>query len=384
MDPAFAALLDQMRQRGWTDQMFAWLADAGTAEEWAARVRRIEAVMLSPNLTPEQRNLILGSGGWDVAQRYFPEQPVAPAPATPGGGGVAAPLPQEPVVSVPTTPTTPTTPSDRSESAFASIKAMLDAFGLGSVASWAWKRFQDGASIDQIMIELYQRPEFKEMYPEYDVLAKKGRAYSVAELQAYRKAVVGIYRMYGIPESFYDQPSDLAALAGAEISIAEVSKRVAKAAESVYQSSPLVRAEMERMWGVSSGDLIAFWLDPDKAEPLLTQRYTAAQIGAGARQTTWGTLTADEATRLAGLGVDAQTAQQGFGTLAGSRELFGALDRGETDITRETQLGAAFAGDVTAQQQIEQRRGRRKAEFAKGGGFATNSSGIVGLTDTSQ
>lgn len=263
--------------------------------------------------------------------------------------------------------------------ALADIRAALDAFDLGSLAEWAWGRYLEGATLEQILREVYDRPEFKAVYPEYEVLASKGRAYSVAELQAYRKAVVGLFRQYGIPESFYDQPEDLARFAANEVSVAEISRRVAAAAEAVYQTPPVVRAELERLYGVTPGEVIAFWLDERRAEPIIRQQWTAAQIAGQARTTTFGVLTQDEAERLAALGVDSQQAQRGFAELARSRELFSALDRGETDIGREVQLGAAFGGDAAAQQQIEQRRARRLAEFSEGGGFAVSREGIAGV-----
>lgn len=265
------------------------------------------------------------------------------------------------------------------DSGFAIIRRMLEDYGLGSLANWAWERKRAGVSDEQILIELYDTPEFQQAYPEYKQLAAKGRAYSVAELQAYRKAVVGIYRMYGIPQGFYDSPEDLSALAAGEVSIAEVSKRVSDAAEAMFQSSPTVRDEMQRLYGIGQGSLIAYFLDPNRAEPLIRQQYVSAQIGAQARDTGFGMLTQDEAQRLAGQGVDSQQAQKAFNDLAGARELFGALDRGESDISRDTQLGAAFGGNADAQRQVEQRRGRRLAEFQQGGGFATNKEGMVGV-----
>jgi hypothetical protein len=361
-------MIEHLRSQGWSDQMIGWLSDTGgNPDEWARRVNAI-AGWLGGGMPPDRLGQFKNLTSFADAQAFMAQ--TAPTPAAP------APAPAAPA---PATPTPTPTPTD-TRSAFGSIETLLNEYGLGSLAKWAWGRYQEGAAIDTIMNEVYQRPEFKAIYPEYDLLAKKGRAYSVGELQAYRKAVVGIYRSYGIPASFYDSPEDLAALAAGEVSIAEVSKRVSQAAEAVYQQSPLVRDEMQRMYGVGAGDLVAFFLDPAKAEPIIRQNYTSAQIGAAARQTTFGTLTTDEAQRLAGLGVDQATALKGFGTLASSRELFGTLNAGEGEqIGRDVQLGAAFAGDAQAQQAIEQRRSRRLAEFQGGGGFATNREGIIGV-----
>lgn len=264
-------------------------------------------------------------------------------------------------------------------SAFDTIRQALDQYGLGTLASWAWSRFQEGASMDQIMLEVYQRPEFKATYPEYDVLAQKGRAYSVGELQAYRKAVVGIFQSYGIPQSFYDTPEELSNFAANEVSVAEISKRVAAASRAVYQSPPEVRMELERMYGIQPGQLVAYWLDPQKAEPMIQQQYTSAEIAAQARQTGYGMLTRQEAEQLAGMGVTGEQAQQGFAQLAQMEPLFNPLREGEKQIVQEVQLGAAFGQDAAAQREIEQRRQQRQAEFQGGGGFAMNRQGIAGL-----
>lgn len=384
MDPTFAALLDELRGQGFTDNVFNWLAGL-SSDEWGTRVRQIQAWMA--NLTPEQKSLFVTLPSYADAERFIgtgpsgtPTTPAAPTTPTTPTAPATTPLPNQPVSVPSNTPTnTPTSTPSKNDGAFAIIRQMLDSMGLGGLADWAWRRYQEGASLDTITIELYQRPEFKAQYPEYEELAKRGRAYSVAELQAYRKAVVGIFRSYGIPESFYDQPGDLARFAASEVSIAEISKRVSMAAEAVYQSSPMFRSEMERMYGVGNGDLVAFFLDPDKAEPLIRQKYVSAQIGGAARQTNYGTLTVDEAERLQGLGVDAQRASEGFSVLARSQELFNPVSMSESQIGRDVQLGAAFGGDATAQQTVERRRGQRLAEFAKGGGYATNREGIAGV-----
>lgn len=365
MDPTFAALLDQLRGYGFTDSMFGWLPTDNPAE-WERRVRTITDWLTSGRYTADQINAMKNAGSFDEAASRL---------GAPGVGGPQTP----PVVSVPANPADQTPAKSKDDGAFSIIRQMLNQMGLGSLADWAWKRYQEGASIDTIEIELYQRPEFKQQYPEYWDLAGRGRAVSVGWLQEYRRQVVGMLRSAGIPPGFYDDPAELARFASAEISLAEMSKRVTMAADAVYSSSPLFRAEMERLYGVSTGDLVAYFIDPDKAEPLIRQKYVASQIGAASRQTNYGTLTADEAERLYGQGVDAQRALEGFNTLARSQELFNPLAMSEQQIGRDVQLGAAFGGNAEAQQTVERRRGRRLAEFAKGGSYATNREGIAGI-----
>jgi hypothetical protein len=264
--------------------------------------------------------------------------------------------------------------------AFDTVRQMLDTYGLGGLAEWAWGRFQEGASLDMIMTEVYQRPEFRAVYPEYEVLAQRGRAVSVDYLASYRKAVVEIFRSYGIPETFYDSPEDLSRFAANEVSVAEISKRVAQASRAVYTSPPEVRQELERMYNVRPGDLVAFWLDPDRTVPIMEQQFLAAEVGAQARTTGFGMLTREESERLAGMGVTAEAAQRGFAALGQAQELFNPLSTSEEEISQDVQLGAVFGQNVEAQRQVEQRRQQRQAEFAGGGQYAMTREGMVGLT----
>lgn len=84
---------------------------------------------------------------------------------------------------------------------------------------------------------------------------------------------------------------------------------------------------------------------------------------------------------MADLGISAQQAQQGFGSLVQGAQLFQSLPgmTSEGTIGRETQLAAAFGGDALAQQEIERRRRERQAAFEGGGSFAASQQGVTGL-----
>lgn len=374
MDPTFAALLNDLKAQGFTDNMLSWLAGL-SADEWGTKVRQIQTWLAA--LTPEQRVVFGNLASYDEANQFMWGRPLTP---TTGPTGPTAPgTPPTPTAPTPTTPT-PTTPAkSKNDGAWGTIQRMLEEAGLGSVADWAWKRYQEGASIDTIMVELYDRPEFKAIYPEYDILAKKGRAYSVAQLQATKKQYAQLMRQYGLPPGMYDTPEELSKLAAGEVSLGELSQRLAGAAEAVYQSSPVIRDEMSRLYNVGVGDMIAYWLDPDRAEPLIRQQWVSSQIGGASRQSGFGLLTRSEAEALAGQGVDYAAASKGFSDLARSQELFNPVSTGETAIGRDVQLGAEFGGNADAQQTVERRRDQRKAVFQDGGGFATTRQGIAGV-----
>jgi hypothetical protein len=270
-------------------------------------------------------------------------------------------------------------------SAFDTVRQNLDQYGLGSLAQWAWGRFQEGASIDQIMVEVYQRPEFKSTYPEYEVLAQRGEAQSVQQLQYYRQQIKGMFKQYGIPDQFYDTNEELAQFAINNVSPAELSQRVSQAAQAVYSSSPETRSEMERLYSVKPGDLIAYWLDPAKAEPVIKQQFAAAQIAAQAINTGYGMLTQSEAEQFANQGVNPDQAQKAFSQVQAEQPLFNPINTGETAISRDVQLGAVLGNNAEDIQAVENRRSQRLAAFQGGRpGFAVGRQGIAGVGTNEQ
>lgn len=258
------------------------------------------------------------------------------------------------------------------------IQSWLDQYGLGSLATWAWQQYLNGASIEQIIRDVYDTPEFQQVFPEYKILAAQGRAYSVNQLVEYRKAVAGILGEYGIPKEMITNDL-MSSLAAKEVSVAEVSQRVSMYAQAAFATPPEVRQELQDYYGIGPGQLVAYFMNPDQSEQLIKQQYIAAQIGGASQQSGFGMLTRQEAEQLGAQGVDYGQARQGFSDLARNKELFSAVSTGENQIDRQTQLGAEFGGDAQDQQVVERRRQQRLAQFEDGGGYATSQQGIVGV-----
>lgn len=277
-------------------------------------------------------------------------------------------------------PTAPSGPTEEQRDARVYLSSLLDTYGLGSLTDWAWDLIVQGASDDEVIQALRERPEYAARFPGMAERRTKGYpAISEAEYLAYERQAVGMFRAAGLPEGFYDQPSDFASFIGRDVSVAELSQRVQIAEDAAYNAPAEVRDELQGFYGLGPGDLTAYWLDPDKALPLLERRYRAASTSATARQTGFGGLSATEAEGLVAQGVTEDQARQGFSDLARGQELFRPLDAGESAIGRESQLGATFGQDAAAKQQIENRQKRRTNQFAEGGGFTTGREGYSGL-----
>lgn len=246
-----------------------------------------------------------------------------------------------------------------------------------SLADWAWNRYLETGDADQVMIELRSRPAFKARFPAYDELARQGRALSPAEYVQYESTIYSMLQQYGVPDGIFNTPDTITKMLLNNVSATEASERLAINAEASMTAPPEVRQALQEFYGVTQGDMIAYWLDPDQALPKLRQRYVAAQISGAAaeRQFALGQV---EAERLSSLGYtyeQARAASENAGQMRG-------LSEGEQAVSAR-ELLASQLGDVQAQTQVMRAAQSRQARFAGGGGASSQNEGVTGLAPSS-
>lgn len=263
------------------------------------------------------------------------------------------------------------------------IRKTLAQWGLESLADWAYDLVvvQD-LSIDYVLsVELPQRAEYKKRFAANAEREKKGLAVlAPGEYIAYEAEIRNQFRLAGLPKGFYDAPEDYKRFIAEDVSPAELNARLLEGYRDVQQSDPDVRAGFSQLYGVQ-GDamLLAYFLDPNKALPVLERQEAAARVYGMGAKTAFGGVSRGEAERIASLGLTEGAVAEGFAGLVEDRSLFTPLDVGESAIGRGTQIEAAFEGSMAARRRIEQRRRRRQAAFQGGGGFAASREGLGGL-----
>lgn len=256
------------------------------------------------------------------------------------------------------------------------LRATLARYGLESLADWVSQRIIDGATPDEIELELYDRPEFKARFPAiFERERNNLPPVSVDEYLAYEQYVSTVSRALGVQVT----PDEVHRLLALNISTAEVQERIGMASAAVYFEPQEIRDQLFRLYGVTQGDLARYFMDPKTELPKLQRRFAAAQVaGAAANVGFARQLTQAQAEMLVDHGMDAQSARQGFALLTQSRELFQQADRTEQDIGVDRQL-RLLTGDVQAAEEAERRAERRRAVFEAGGGFASGRTGVGGL-----
>jgi len=286
------------------------------------------------------------------------------------------------------------------------LKATIRRFRLSPADEQAIFDFFDGKLTDptfepnENLIKYYveQDPTITEIFDRRfagnKMLREAGRPeYSYSDYIRLENEMRDDLRDVGLPPGFYDDEESLSRLIGGQVSRVELRDRATAAYTAVRQADPGTVAELRNLYGVTEGDMAAYFLDPTKAVNAIGQRLTgqdlirrtqAAQVAAQARQQAGMGLTAEQAESLATAGVDQGTARQGFARIFEEQQLYRPQMAGEDVIGQEEAIAATFGTSAEAAQRVATRRRRRQAEFESGGGFAAGQTGVAGLRTASQ
>lgn len=268
--------------------------------------------------------------------------------------------------------------------AIAILTNELGAWGFGQDAvQWAVQQVQSNQSTNQILVSLRQQPFYQNSLFGQVQKARQAQglpAMTEASILNYKDYVVGVAQQAGLPQGFIND-NELVQLMGSDVSTSELDARITQGYVAALKAPQDVRDQLQNYYGIDTGHLAAYYLDPNKALPILQQQFQSAQLGAAATRTGFGALDRSSAEQLAQLGVTEAGGEKGFSDLAKQQQLFAALPgSGEQAISQQVQLAAEFGGSAPAEQAITARQEERKATFEGGYRFAeTQGKGITGL-----
>ena len=270
------------------------------------------------------------------------------------------------------------------------IDTVLRTYGLGDLSDFIYSEIivKETVNInnpDAIIFAIREQPAYQKRFSANKERIKNG--FDELDPASY----IGLEDKYretlsanGMPVSFYDSKDDFDAMIGGSVSPAELQGRIQDGYRAVQDADPEVKRQMRELYGVSEGDLAAYFIDPNRMKPLLVaadykRQAEAAKIAARASQSAGIQLTGGLAEDLARRGVTEGQAQAGFTEIGKLGELTTQLS-GETALSQEQIIGQQFGTDVAAAQELEKRRRRRVSEFAGGGGFARTQGETSGAT----
>ena len=275
------------------------------------------------------------------------------------------------------------------------IKTFLAAYGLDSSEI---VKILDDALLDDptqfdgpfgrqlALISVRGTAAYKERFKANEFRTANGYATKTEdEIIALENEFKATLRANSLPKGFYDKQEDFNNFIGRDISASELNARVSQGYNAVMQAEPGTKAELKQLYGLSDGDIAAFFIDPTRFNQSdAIKKAQAAQVASEARRQAGFTLDVAAAEGLATEGISRAQAAQGFQQIGATQELLGMDIQGETALTQQEQIAGTFGTNQAAAQRIATRRRKRQATFEQGGGFAATQQGMTGLNTVGQ
>lgn len=252
------------------------------------------------------------------------------------------------------------------------VQSIFSQYGLSSLNSVIEQYARQDYSAAAIQILLRQTPEYKQRFPAMEALVAKKRAITEAEYIDYERTAAALERQYGLPQTMLT--GRVTELLTNEVSASEMNDRVVLAASAAIQAPQDFRDTMTQFYGIDTGGLTAYFLDPQIATPLLEKQYASSIIGTEARRQGVG-IDVYGAENLQELGISQEQARVGFGQVAEARP----LTEGRGDVVSQQQLiQGTFGATQEAERAVERARAGRVGRFQVGGGAVATQQGVMG------
>ena len=250
------------------------------------------------------------------------------------------------------------------------LKITLTNWGLTSLIPTVQGYIDQGYTGDTAALMIQNEPAYKQRFAGNVQRQAAGLpVLSPDEYLATESAYRQSMRAANLPAGFYDDPSDFSKFIAADVSPAELKSRVDAAALSINNADPYYTDSLSKLYGIGTGDMVAYALDPERALPLINKQVQAAQFAAeGARQG-FQTSAAFAETYSGQLGVSQQKAREGFEKVAQilpQAQKLSQMTSGAQPVGFEEVTSAVFGGANSAayKQQLQKLSEQEQSRFA--------------------
>lgn len=269
------------------------------------------------------------------------------------------------------------------QSAYDILLSEFTRYGLQALIEPLKGLITSGASSAEFSLALQNTDAYKKRFAANQERINKGlAALSPAEYIALEDQYQNVMRNYGLPASYYTKDSmgtqqGFEKFLAADVSAAELEDRIMTAQNRVINANPEVKQALRQFYpDITDGDILAYSLDPNKALTDIKNKVTAAEIGGAALSQGLQTSLAG-ASALAGYGVTAQQAKQGYATIGQILPVGEKLADiyGETPYTQAQAESEIFNTANTAQAAAKRKKliAMEQAQFSGSSGTAGNA-----------
>jgi len=169
------------------------------------------------------------------------------------------------------------------QSNYTILKGAFNSYGLSELLPIINSYIQQGLSDSEIELKLQETEPFKKRFAGNEMLRAAGKnVLSIGDYLSAESQMQQNFRQLGLPNEFGSKDY-ISKIIGAGVSVNEATSRGKAASDMVYATPASVRNEYLRLYGVGAGDLMAAFLDPAVAEPIINERIRKSTIGGAAR-----------------------------------------------------------------------------------------------------
>jgi hypothetical protein len=267
------------------------------------------------------------------------------------------------------------------KSAYDLLYQQFNDLGIGGLVPELKSFIEEGVSPSEFTLRLRQTDSYKKRFAgNAQRIAKGLRALSEAEYIGLEDQYQNVMRQYGMPETYYSRgemgrQEGFEKFIAGDVSPAELEDRISTAQKRVMNANPEVAQALKAFYpDITNGDILAYTLNPTKAIEDIKRKVTAAEIGGAALKYEGLTTSAADADYLRRYGVTKESAEQGYGTIAGGLQRGSQLASmyGESPYTQATAEQEIFSvpGAAEARKQRQKITGLEKATFAGQSGLS--------------
>ncbi len=231
-------------------------------------------------------------------------------------------------------------------------KNYFNSNGMGEFIAAMEKYVRAGYEGESIMVMIRNDPTYKAAWEKRFAGNAARVAQGLSELlpaqyvemeQSYKQSML----RYGVPSTLFDEPSDLAALIGNDVSAVEVSDRLSGASAYInYSGNDAVKQQLKDLYDMTDGEMMAYVLDPKRTMDYLQsesrRNMNRANVG-GAAATQGVNMTAAFRDEIA-------KAYESMGTDASFADASNKLATVASESPLYQRLGALSAVDATAEE----------------------------------
>jgi hypothetical protein len=209
--------------------------------------------------------------------------------------------------------------------AFAALRELFRSYDLEDLAETITKLMVEGKTASEALMLLKYDKNYNQAYTarfkgNADRISKGLNALTEAEYISNENAYAETLRAYGLNNMLsLDRKVNQAKFAqyiANDVSSTEFNDRVSTAVDNVVNADPAVMNEFKRYYGgLTTSDVVSYFLAPTETLPILKQKAEAAAIGAESFNQGLGSNTEARSMELSKLGVTKEQARKGYAAI---------------------------------------------------------------------